>query len=96
MGLMGKSKDKTLAKRMTDSVKSPAPMDAPTAFKEPKRMPTLTVKQAHNGGFIVSMQGPGGYGSEKEHTYPKLSGVLSCMKDHFHLDAEPKEAAEGE
>ena len=69
--------------------------------KMAKRMPEMRVKQAHNGGFIVTMMGPEGYGSEKEHTYPKLSGVLSCMKDHFDVekgetDTKSKEDAEGE
>lgn len=101
MGLMGKSKNNNMAARMAKASQSnPIPV---TLASNPmdKRMPEVRVKQAHNGGFIVSLMGPEGYGSEKEHTYPKLSGVLSCMKEHFdteagETDTKQKETAEGE
>ena len=94
MGLMGKSKTKSLAKRMVDSV-NPVPVTIQPDVKSPKRMPQATVRQTHNGGFIVSVTGQEGYGSEKEHVYETLPDAISCLERHFKAE-KSKEDAEGE
>ena len=70
MGLMGKSKN-SLASRMVATMPEPE-----------KRQPEVTVVKASNGGYIVRKQSAN-YGPSKEMVYPKLSGVMKCLKEVF-------------
>lgn len=70
---MGKNKRSPLSQAMAN----------PVPYKEPEQEPTMEIRRAKNGGYIVSMVGKTGYSSRKEHVYPKLSGLLSCVREHF-------------
>jgi hypothetical protein len=49
----------------------------------PKRQPEVTVKKAHNGGYIVTNHSKN-YGPSEDMVFSKLSGVMKCLKECFH------------
>lgn len=71
-----------------------AQMTAPIAYKEPDRPPEMTIKQADNGGYSVSLMGKGGYSDQKQHVYSSLQEVADCLEKHFGKADDKSEAGE--